>query len=205
MNLKPENLKRRKRKLWETKSKEDKKTAELQLKRNEEERNLRQIKDNLIYPEQTTIHAALPSVVCPHSPQCHLRDPFNPPHGPKTQKQAELDDSIAKNDEAIESVIENVLDFLKQEPGETLDDTIYKLESLKSILEPNHDNTEDESELDKLIESAKVTKEAIENIANSKDDYDDEYLQDLMDNSLPRHYWGGEDGNDLIFEDGNDD
>ena len=85
----------------------------------------------------------------------------------------------------------------KQEPGETLDDTIYKLRSLKAILEPNHDNTEEESELDKLIENTKVTKEAIENLG--KDDYDEEYFQDLMDDSLPRHYWGGEDGNYLIF------
>ena len=194
-------LKKKEKKTMKKERKEDKKAAELQVKRNEEERNLRKIKDNLNYPEQTTFHAALPADVCPHSPQCHLREPFPPPLGPKTQKEVELDDSIAKN----ESFIEKVLDFLKQEPGETIDDTIFKLESLKSILEPSHGNPEEESELDKLIESAKVTKEAIENLANTEDDYDEEYFQGLMDESLPRHYWGGEDGNDLIFEDYNDD
>ena len=99
-------------------------------------------------------------------------------------------------------MIEKVQDFIKQEPGETLNHNIYKLESLKAILEP--DNTEEESELDKIIKSVKVTKEAIENLTNTEDEYDDEYLQEMMDSTLPRHYWGGEDGNELIFEDDND-
>ena len=47
----------------------------------------------------------------------------------------------------------------------------------------------------------KTTKEALENIhKNNYEDYD--YFEDIDD--LPRHYWGGEDGNDLIFVEDDD-
>ena len=193
-------LKKKEKKLMKKEKKEVKKAAELQIKKIKEERQYKNT-DNLNDPEQTSPHDPhpIPAAVCPHSPQCHLREPFPPPYGPRTLKQAELDETLTKTEEAVDSLIEKVRDFIKQEPGETLDHTIYKLESLKTILEP--DNTEEESELDKIIRtSVKVTKEAIENLANTEDEYDEEYIQEMMENSLPRHYWGGEDGNDLIFE-----
>ena len=96
--------------------------------------------------------------------------------------------------------MEHFRKFMKQEPGETLDDTIKKLEALKTMLEPTNDDETKESEFDNLILLVKSTKEAIETLVNTEDEYDKEYLDNLFDDGLPRHYWGGEDGNELIFD-----
>ena len=68
----------------------------------------------------------------------------------------ELDREISKN-EAVKTCTVQVLEFLKQEEDETLDDTILKLEALKKILEQDSDK---ESAFDELIQKVKITKEA---------------------------------------------
>ena len=127
---------------------------------------------------------------CPHSPQCTSRGPHPPPHGPRTFTQLELDEELVRN-EAIQSFTNNLLEFLEEAPGETLDDTVAKLEAIKNMLEPEKDDTK-ESEFDKIIAEVKITKEAIEKINNEQHEYDEDYFKDIEDD-LPRHYWGGED------------
>ena len=62
---------------------------------------------------------------------------------------------------------------------------------MKKLLEPNDDNP---AEFDETIEFLKTTKLAIENV--EEDNYDFEEYEDL-----PRHYWGGENGDEIIFYD----
>ena len=96
--------------------------------------------------------------------------------------------------EAIQTFTQEALDFLKQDNDETLDDTIKKMEAFKNLLEPDCE----ESEFDELIQMVKTAKEAIENL-NKSTEYDDDYYEDLMNDDLPQYYWGGEDGNEIIF------
>ena len=110
----------------------------------------------------------------------------------------ENETKISRN-EAIESFTANVIKFMKKEPGDTLDVTVDKLEALKSMFVPATNNEESkESGFDELITMVKTAKEAIEN-ASKEDVYDDEYVDGMEDTNFPRHYWGGEDGNELIF------
>ena len=119
---------------------------------------------------------------CSHSPQCILREPRPTPFGPKTLKQSETESEIIKN-EAVQTFMEHVRKFMKQEPGETLDDTIKKLEALKTMLEPTNDDETKESEFDNLILLVKSTKEAIETLENTEDEYDEEYFDNLFGQS----------------------
>ena len=82
--------------------------------------------NNLISLEDSTPKHLLR---CLHAPQCLLRQTHPPPIGPRTFLQAELDTELSKK-EAIEAFTAKVLDFLKQEEGETLDYNILKLEAL---------------------------------------------------------------------------
>ena len=69
------------------------------------------------------------------------------------------------------------------------------------MFEPATNNEESkESGFDELITMVKTAKEAIEN-TSKEDEYDDEYVDGMEDTNLPKHYWGGEDGNELIFVD----
>ena len=120
-----------------------------------------------------------------------------PPIGPRSLKQTELDRELVKQ-EVIQSFIDDVLEFLKREDTETLDDTVEKLKALKNLFEAKG---VDASEFDSIIETAKRTYEAIEELHKDEDEYDDDYFEDLLDEDLPRYYWGGEDGNKIIFED----
>ena len=136
---------------------------------------------------------------CVHSPQCVLREPSPPPLGPQTFKQSELDTEITKH-EVYESSSQSVLEFLEEEPGDTLDTMITKLKALKAMFEPNNNEDSKESTFDELIKKVKTTKEAMEVL--NDEEYDDEYIQAREeDQGLPRHYWSGEDGNELIFVD----
>ena len=129
----------------------------------------------------------------------NLHQPFPPPLGPRTLKQTELDNAILIN-EAVQTFTEQVLDFIQQDDEETLDDTIAKLEAFKKMLEPESD--EKESKFEELIQMVKTAKKAIDNLNKNHDELDEDYYDDLRpDDDLPRHYWGGEDGNELIFED----
>ena len=170
--------------------------AEIEVKKFTEERNIKEemgtaYSDPLVNENSYT---------CPHVPQCILRGPRPPPIGPRTLKQSETDKELFKN-EAVQIFMDHVRKFMKQEPGETLDDTVAKLEALKRMFEPVSDPETEESEFDDLIKLVKSTKEAIETLQNSEDEYDEEYFEGLVDDDLPRHYWGGDDGNELIFED----
>ena len=190
-------IKKKKKKALKKEKKELKKNAEIEVKKIRADREKVETLGDLNQPSgDKNLETPL---ICPHSPQCTFRGPRPPPHGPKTFKQVELEEELARN-EAIQSVTESLLEFMEQEPNDTLDDTIAKLEALKSLLEPDNDETK-ESEIDKLIAEVQIMKEAIENM--HKDDYDEEDFED-MDDGLPRHYWGGEDASELMFFDEDD-
>ena len=89
---------------------------------------------------------------------------------------------------------------MRLEPRDSLDYTVDKLEALKAMLEPEKENETEtrESSLDELIQEVKATKEAIADL-NNEEEFDDDYFEDMLDQDLPRHYWGGPDGNELIF------
>ena len=65
---------------------------------------------------------------CLHDPQCIIRRPKPPPLGPQTLKQTEMDDIIVQK----ETIARRVMEFMEDEPGDTLDITIAKLECLKT-------------------------------------------------------------------------
>ena len=115
-------------------------------------------------------------------------------------KQSEIDKEVNKT-EAIVSFTESVLEFMKQEPGDALEMTLAKLEAPKTMLEPTIENAlKEDSEFYQLIQIAKTTKDAVENLHKEDQyEYDDNYEDG---EELKLHYWGGEDGNELIvFED----
>ena len=74
---------------------------------------------------------------------------------------------------------------MKPEPGDTFDNTLEKLEFLKSIL----DDDDESSEFDELIEMVMMYGEAL----TISTEHDPDYYADLQE--MPPHYWGGEDGN----------
>ena len=130
---------------------------------------------------------------CKHTPQCRLRDPIGPPFGPRTELQAQLDDAVLRQ-ETVAKVLGDIKTFLKQEETDTIDDQIEKVKVLKELLE-----TED-SEFDDLVnqlETIKLATTKLNDIEVDLEDYD--YLYEEQD--LPKYYWGGEDGNELIFYD----
>ena len=177
-------LKRNKKKALKMERKELKNAAEIEVKKMKAEREKVEIIEDFDQPSDDNNLAKL--LICPHSPQCTLREPCPPPHGPKTLQQVELEEELDRK-EAIQSVTESLLEFM-QEPDDTLDDTVAKLEAIKPLLEPDVDLNK-ESQIDKLIEEVKMMKEAIKI-----------YFEDMED-GLPRHYWGGEDASELIFLD----
>ena len=134
---------------------------------------------------------------CLHIPRCLLREPYPTPIGPRSLEQTELDCDITKN-EAVQNYIEEVLDFLKRDHDETLYDTVEKLTALKQMFQSKG---VDGSEFDDIIQAAKTTQKAIDDLQNEDNMYDEDYLDGLLDDDLPPHYWGGEDGNEFIFED----
>ena len=193
-------VKKKEKKMIKKERKEAKEVAKIEVNKMKVQRQIKfkESEDVLEVPEDK------PKVdietFCDHTPQCILKPPSPPPHGPRTQKQSELDIIIAKH-EAYESFAKYVLEFMEEEPGDTLDTTIAKLEALKAMLEPATDENTKESTFDELIRTVKETKHAIQEQDN--EDYDDDYFQAMEeDQGLPRHYWGGEDGNELIFSDG---
>ena len=172
------------------------KTAQLEVQKFENARNYSKLNDTIL-PDLTLQTPICQR--CPHMSQCILRDPHPPPFGPRSLRQTELDNEIAKV-EAIQTFNDHVLNFVKQEEGETLDHTIAKLEALKNLLEP-HPN--EESEFDNLIQMVKTAQETIASQFGFGEnfEYDEDYFDDLINDDLPRYYWGGEDGNEIIFED----
>ena len=97
--------------------------------------------------------------------------------------------------EACANFIAYVKDFIKQEPSETLDNQLEKLNSLKRLLEPF---SSDVSIFDELAEKIKTLQDALEKV---DDDEDYSYYEDYDDDSLTPHYWGGDDGHELFFYD----
>ena len=189
-------LKKVQKKIQKKARKETIKVAEIEVKkmRAERESNEKESNDN---PTEVLKNDPVEKEIfnCLHKPQCTIRGPYPPPHGPKTYKQSEVENIVLKI-EAYETFTENVLEYMKNEPGDTLDTTIAKLEALKALLEPDNIGDEaKESQFDELIQMVKHTKEALEKI--NENDYDDDYYEE--DDDLPRHYWGGEDGNELFF------
>jgi hypothetical protein len=131
---------------------------------------------------------------CIHGPQCVLRDPHPPPHGPPTHRQYELQQLVMKNEaerQKMETLKDKILALVKPEPGDTYDDAQEKLECLKFIF----DDDDEASEFDKLFEMLNFYKEA----KNDTTEHDPDYYDDLSE--MAPHYWGGDDGNELIFYD----
>ena len=56
-----------------------------------------------------------------------------------------------------------------------------------------------DSVFDDLIEKIKTVNEAVNNL--SRNDEEEVSWSDYYDDELPAHYWGGEDGNEIIFLD----
>jgi hypothetical protein len=191
-------LKKKEKKIMKRAQKETKKVAEFELKkmRAERETKKKEINDTQENLEHDSVDLQTETLtICLHAPQCSFRAPYPPPHGPQTYKQSELENVIIKT-EATESFKESVMEFMRNEPGDTLDTTIAKLEALKAMLEPDHNDDEaKESEFEKLIQMVKNTKEALEKL--NDDDVDELDYEDYDD--IPRHYWGGNDGNEIIF------
>jgi hypothetical protein len=136
---------------------------------------------------------------CSHEPQCILRVPHPHPIGPITLQQHELQMEVDKNDadrEKIESAKKKILKFMENEPGDSFDVTLAKLEVLKSLFEPE-DGTQT-SEFDDLIAMVQSYKTALEDAR--EDEHDDDDLIDEDDN-FPPYYWGGEDACELFFFD----
>ena len=67
--------------------------------------------------------------------------------------------------------------------NETLTETVEKLEALKQLFETLG---VDVSEFDSIIQSVKITQKAIEDHQQEVDDYDEDYLEDMLDDNLPR-------------------
>ena len=206
-------LKQMKKKQIKREKKEIKKAAEIQIKKSKEdlvtladendnktlEINLDFIEDQVDVP---TLEIRHHNILCNHIPQCVQRSPFPPPIGPQTFKQYETELEVTKNEaesDAVESFKKKILDFMKSEPGDTINTSIEKLEALKTILEPEED-PDKPSELDELIELAQSYSKAIEEMSVNKDDDDDDNFY-YEDDNLPPHYWGGEDCCELIFYD----
>ena len=190
---------KKQKKIVKKERKETKKAAESEVKRLQEERKVEKKEVFATFTYNLDQDNVEPLSFCLHNPPCTSRQPLPPPHGPKSLKTVELEAEVCKT-ESIQSFTENVLQFMRQEPGDTLDTAIDKLEALKAILEPEEVNETEatESSLDELIREVKTTKEAIENL-NKEEEYDDDYFDEMMDPDLPRHYWGGPDWNELIF------
>ena len=134
------------------------------------------------------------NLLCHHNPQCLLRAPHPPPHGPTTLKQYELQLLLLENEaerQKMESLKSRILTLVKPEPGDTFDNAIEKLEYLKSIFESDDEN----SEFDQLIETVINYREAL----NDTTEHDPDYYDDLAE--MEPHYWEGEDGSELIFYD----
>ena len=134
--------------------------------------------------------------LCNHFPQCFARQSHPPPHGPNSLKQHKLKSEVIKT-EAIQSFFASVLEFVADEPGDTIDIKIAKVEALKKMLEPeDYDDGSKPSEFDEILEFLQTAKTAYENLE------DDDYTYDTEgDEDLPPHYWGGEDANEQIFYD----
>ena len=142
------------------------------------------------------------TTVCNHSPQCIFRQPLPPPIGPPTKEQFETRESVLKceaKEKELDSCAAQILDFFNSEPLNDIDVTIWKLQQIKSLLEPNNENVEP-SQFDDLIKQAENYKQAMDNLVNNQED-DDHLYEDYFDDDLPRHFWGGDDGNELFFED----
>ena len=82
-------------------------------------------------------------------------------------------ESEFKKQEVIDNFIEYVRNFMLQEPTETLDNQIEKLQTLKRLLEPEGS---DDSLFDEVIDKIKTLQDALENIKD-----DDEELFDYVD------------------------
>ena len=78
-----------------------------------------------------------------------------------------------------------------------MDNKIVKLEAVKQVLDPDSELKGHISPFDALIDMAKKTREAIENMKNRE--YVDEEYSDY-DDDLPRHYYG-EEGEVLFYDD----
>ena len=97
------------------------------------------------------------------------------------QKQAE-DRQIKKEQKKIKK---------KKETKKEAEVKVKKLRDERNIKE----------EFDNLIMLLKSTKEDIETLKNNVEEYAEDYFDDLMNDDLPHHQWGGKDGNELIFDD----
>lgn len=212
-NIEIKNLHSELRKMNEFKEKYDREQIQLKKKlkkeskkkKKETEREAKEIlkrrNENEVTAEDAACIPALKTAdktqlePCTHNPQCILRDPKPPPFGPKTLAEFQMEEDIVKQ-ESIEGFINYVKDFIKKEDGETFDDQIEKLEALKRLLEPQEPA---DSVFDDLIEKIKTVKEAVNNL--SRNDEEEVSWSDYYDDEIPEHYWGGEDGNELIFLD----
>ena len=90
-----------------------------------------------------------------------------------------------------------MIDFVKHDSEDNIDDTIVKLKAVKKVLDPDSELDGHISPFDDLIEMAMNHKDALENL---KDDKEDEYKDYYEEDDLPRHYYG-EDGEILYYDD----
>ena len=123
-----------------------------------------------------------------------MRDPRPPAIGPETFEQYQImkEDGNAKK---IESFIDEVMNFVESKAGEDIDTVIFKIEALQKIFEPKFLENRDKSVFEDLLRQAKAVKESSEKSV----EHDDDYTDYEFDDSLPDYYWGGEDGNEIIF------
>ena len=135
--------------------------------------------------------------VCCHSPQCCTRQPSPPPLGPLTLEQVQLNEEIEKSEKNAEALLNIVIEFVKHDTEDKIDDTIVKLKAVRKVLDPDSELEGHISPFDDLIEMAINHKDALENL---KDKKEDEYKDYYEEDDLPRHYYG-EEGEILYYDD----
>jgi hypothetical protein len=93
-----------------------------------------------------------------------------------------LDDSNETEAEPIKtevkSITEDMIKFINMEPVDNVELTIFRLESIKSMLKTD--------KFDELLETARATKEA-----RDSNQFDDEY-EDYFEDDLPPHLYGSD-------------
>ena len=87
-------------------------------------------------------------------------------------------------------------EFIKTNPGEDINDTIFKIEAVRDILKPHL--SEHIKVFDDLMEEAFVVKQAFD--ASKEDMQDNAYYENYEPfDPGPDYYLGGEDGCEIIY------
>jgi hypothetical protein len=142
-----------------------------------------------------------PISLCNHTPQCTTRLPTPTPEGTPTFAPFELHEILEANEDKereIKYYAGQILDFYRSGSDGNIDQSIEKLEVIRELLATENGENDD---FDELIDIAKNIKKILEEMNNEDDE---KYTYDY-DEDAPKYYWGGDDGNEIIFYDDEED